>query len=360
MVGKPTEKATLYINGQKFEDWETVMVRHAKKENPPFHCRFTCSEGVPIAKNWGVLQIKPGDVCETYLAGILAFTGKVETRQVYFDANRHHIEIQCATHVDITAAAVVHKTMEWKDKTFKEIGSELLNRLGINMVFEGGAPPSYKFPRASAVPGESVYDFLDTLARGLSQSGHGIAFTSNANGDFVVLMGPGEGSDSVVEGVNILVGREIIYNPTMAGSAPVIGERPGNDKEWGANVSHVPFLSEMQELPLPGMKSGMPVTLPEVPAWDQKLLAGRVQSETRWKAEDQITVIATVYGWLRPTGGLWQRNQTVYVTSPMLIMENEKLTAKSVTFTQDDRAGTRTTLELCNDAALGGQAPPIR
>ena len=40
------------------------------------------------------------------------------------------------------------------------------------------------------------------------------------------------------------------------------------------------------------------------------------------------------------------------VTSPMLIMNNEKLRAKSVTFTQDNTTGTRTTLELCNENAF--------
>ena len=49
------------------------------------------------------------------------------------------------------------------------------------------------------------------------------------------------------------------------------------------------------------------------------------------------------------------------MTSPMLIMQGEKLRAKSVTFTQDNSTGTRTTLELCNENAfsqgpsMGGQ-----
>jgi prophage tail gpP-like protein len=69
--------------------------------------------------------------------------------------------------------------------------------------------------------------------------------------------------------------------------------------------------------------------------------------------------LVTVHGWLRPSGGLWDRNQTVFVTSPMLIMNQEPLITKVVTFTQDNETGARTTLELCNPSALGPIGPPI-
>jgi hypothetical protein len=45
--------------------------------------------------------------------------------------------------------------------------------------------------------------------------------------------------------------------------------------------------------------------------------------------------------------------------SPMLIMQgNEELFAKTVTFTQDNRGGTRTVLELCNKLAMEQAAGP--
>jgi hypothetical protein len=59
MVGKPTEQAVLIINGIEYRDWETVMVRHAMMEQPPYRFRVTCSEGMPLPANWAVMQIKP-------------------------------------------------------------------------------------------------------------------------------------------------------------------------------------------------------------------------------------------------------------------------------------------------------------
>lgn len=359
MWPKTTELAILTVNGQNYQEWETVMVRHALREAPPYHCRFTCSEGMPLSKNFAVLQIKPGDECTVTLAGFPAFKGKVETRQVYYDANRHHIEIQCATFMDVITGGVISKTGEWKDKTFKDIAGDILGKMGTNLVFEGGSAPSYKFPRVSSTPGETVYDFLDVLARSLSPStGVGISFTSNVNEDFVVIMGPNGGEDAVVEGQNIIIGREIIYNPSMAGANPTISQGTGDNENWGAKVASVPFFQESQETF--GKKFTPAVIVNEMASFDKKLLEGRAGSEGQWQQGDQITVIVTVYGWLRQSGGLWYRDQIVSVTSPMLIMQNTKLRAKSVTFTQDNGTGTRTTLELCNESALGGLNPEIK
>lgn len=356
---KPTELAILTVNGANYQDWESVMVRHALREQPPYHCRFTCSEGMPLAKNFAKMRIKPGDQCTVTLAGFPAFSGKVETRQVYYDAHRHHIEIQCATFVNVATSSVISQTGEWKDKTFKQIGQDVLDKLGLKMVFEGGAAPSYKFPRVSSTPGESVHDFLDMLARSLSEkTGLGISFTSNIQGDFVVAMGPNGGSDSVVEGRDIIIGREIIYNPSMAGGAPAISQGSGDNQNWGAKVASVPFYELSTQTFGRNFIPGVVVS--EMATFDKNQLMGRATSENLWQQGDQITVFATVYGWLRPSGGLWYRDQYVNVTSPMLIMEGEPLIAKSVTFTQDDRTGTRTTLELCNPAALGGLNPPVR
>lgn len=357
MFPKPTEQVILTVNGRDFTEWESVMVRHAMRDIPPYHCRFTCSEGTPIAENFAKMQVKPGDTCTVLLAGQPAFHGKVETRQVYYDASRHHIEIQCATFSNLATGSVISRSGEWRDKTFQQIGESILGPIGIRMIFEGGPPPSYKFPRASVTPGESIYDFLDMLARSLSPAtGVGISFTTNTAGDFVVVMGPNGATDSVTEGKDILIGREIVYNPSMAGYLPTMTQGTGGDQRWGANVASLPFFSTSQTSPF-AASSTPAIIRSEMASSDRSFLRGRAASESQWQGADQVTVFVTVKGWLRPSGGLWQRNQQVTVTSPMLMMNGNVLRAKAVTFTQDDKTGTRTLLELCNPAAMGPGMP---
>lgn len=358
----PTELAILTVNGAEYSDWETVLVRQSLRELPPYLCKFTCSEGMPLSKNFAKLQIMPGMDCTVTLAGILAFTGKVETRQVYYDANRHHIEIQCASLVVTATSSVIHKSMEWKDKTFPQIAKEVLGTVGLNLKFLGGAPPSYKFPRVNATPGESIHDFLDMLARSLSNGSPGISFTSNPAGDFVVAMGPIAGTDSVIEGQNIIIGREKLFRPSSSQVNPSVAQGGGSNDKWGADAAHVPFFSEMlQGTDLEETPFGVApaVIRNEMASWDKTMLKGRVTSESNWMTGDQVIVLATVYGWLRPSGGLWERDQSVFVTSPMLVMKEESLIANSVTFTQDNQTGTRTTLDLRNANALGKQNPAI-
>jgi len=239
--------------------------------------------------------------------------------------------------------------MNWTNNTFGQISRDVLGKMGIATVFEGGAEPSFKFPRVSAFHGQPVLNFLDDLSRGLSaDTGIGLRFTNNIGGDFVVVMGPIAGSDSVIEGQNMLIGRETIYNIAAAGNYPSVGQLPGTDDKWGAQVAHVPFANESRDSPF-GQNFLPNVIANEMPAWDTTLLKGRARTESQLTASDQVTIIVTVRGWTRPSGGLWQRNQIVSVISPMLIATaSDVLRAKSVTFTQDNRTGTRTTLELVN------------
>ena len=64
-------------------------------------------------------------------------------------------------------------------------------------------------------------------------------------------------------------------------------------------------------------------------------------------------MFVTVQGWM-DGGKLWGPPGTEYsVESPTLIMHGDMLKAKSITFSQDNATGTRTTLELCNALAMG-------
>lgn len=354
MATKREEQAILTVNGRDYRDWESVTVKHELGARPPFTVRFTCSEGLPIANNFAKMQIKPGDTCSVTLAGYPAFTGKVMTRQVYYDANRHHIEIQAGTFTDVMTSSVIKDNMEYKDQTFDQIAKDQLKRVGVNLKYEEGTtPPSTKFPRVSAMHGETIIDFLETIARPL-----GLVFTSNPQGDFVVAKGPNSDTDSVMEGRDILIGREIIYNESMANSAPSVGQGTGNDKKWGAKVAHVPFATVSSINSLFGGQA--PGVIPfEMPTSDNEMLKGRSTSETQWLDDDKITVIVTVYGWQRPSGGLWRVNMLVSVYSEMLMMRGNQLKAKSVTFTQDNRTGTRTTLDLRSANNMGNGGPSV-
>ena len=257
---KVTEVAQLTVNGTNYTDWETVSVKQELRGNPPQSCRFTCSEGAPLVKNWTAQQIMPGQACVVMLAGQLAFNGKVISRQVFADARRHHIEIQCANLLELSTASVITKTGEFKDQMPEQVIRSVLKGVGKNLVVLGGQLPKIKIPRLSVTPGESIIDFIDTLTRHLSQESNiTISHSATPAGDFAIVVGKTGGSDQIVEGQNMLEGRELIYIPMVAAPPPgdggeqqasqaTTGQRPGNDDKWGADVAHVPFLSKSFEM----------------------------------------------------------------------------------------------------------------
>ncbi len=359
MAFKSSEIAVLIVNGQNYTDFESVEVTHRAKEFPFFMARFTTSEGVPFAKNFAAMQIRPGDFCSITLGGEIAFNGKVETRQAYVDARRHHVEIICVTRMEVATSSVISQTMQWHDKTFGQIARDILGKMGIPIKFVGGPEPTFKFPRASAEHGQSVLSFLDELSRGLPAEGVGLSFSNDVGGSFLVVMGPipGDSNDAIVEGQNALILREVWYNIAQSGDVPALGHRPGDDDLWGAAAAHKPFSSEALQT---FGESFTPRTIVnEIPAWSNSVLRGRVGNESQWSQSDLITCTVTVQGWMKPSGGLWERGKDYSLTSPMLIMDRELLTAKVIVFSQDNTTGTRTTLTLCNKLALGGDIPPL-
>jgi prophage tail gpP-like protein len=341
----------LEINGQLYRDWETVSVKIQILDNPQRSFRFTCSEGIPLVKNFALLRIRPGDICMVRLAGIPVVYGYVNTRQVFYDANRHYIEIQGVGKTDnLSYAGVAHKTMEFKNVNYEQYARALLKPVipKINLIVKGGALPQMKFPRLSVAHGTSIMEALEMPLRALGN----VQFGSTAMGDLVAHVAPTPGGDVLVEGKNILEGREIIFNPAMAEKVFSPGQQPGTDKKYGGAAN-----LEVAKKVMEGLNMYRPHIMPlEIPSFSENHLKGRTNMEQGVQDNDQVTVFATVHGWLKPSGGLWEEGKTVKVISPMLIMDDE-LKIKSATFTQDNAHGSRTVLECVNDKALHPGVP---
>jgi prophage tail gpP-like protein len=343
----PKEQAILTVNGQDYKEWETVQVKHTLANAPFYTFRMTCSEGQPIAANFKKLQIVPGDDCTITLAGEPAFDGKVFSRQAFYDAGKHYIEIQGASDVlKLSYAHVVHESMEFNNKTPKEIITELVKPQAIQFLVEGGQLPSEKIDRYSVAPGTTIMDACETIIRTCGDA----FFTSNLQGNLVAVVGNESSQGTVQEGVDILEGREIIFNPSIFKGVPIVqGQRPGTDEVHGPDAAQIKGQGTLSS----PTGQGTQVIPLELPAFSKKLMSGRGDMDKSFQSTDEVTVFVTVQGWLRPGGGLWERRpKTISVISPMLMMNgSEELFVKTITFMQDSGTGTRTIIECCNSIA---------
>jgi prophage tail gpP-like protein len=357
MAFKQREVAEITVNGMNYRDWESVLVRDAEMESSDFF-EFTCSEGMPFAKDWAAVRIRPGDRCTVKLAGQLAITGFVETRQVSYNENSHGIKISGHSNTRLlTYGAAQTKTNEFKDKSYKEIANTVTKPFGVQFKPVGNVSEK-KFERYHIPPGETAWNVLESLARM-----RGIVLGSDTEGNLTgrtMFMPTG---DSLIEGVNILEGHEVMsMNGGGAGGDddknPVnlsTSQQTGNDQRWGAKSAHDPSASNSNSHgKVMGGNGGTyspKRTLAEVPG-DKKDLGMRNKMENERAGVEQLTVDIVVQGWLKPSGGLWKAGDKCHVKSPMLIVD-EELKIMKVEFTQDSKSGTRTSINLVRDTGDG-------
>jgi prophage tail gpP-like protein len=365
-------RAVVVIDGSEYFEWESVSVRAALFENTRTF-RFTASEKTPAPKSWAAMRIVPGQKCQVFLDGYEAVNGEVVTRQVFYDANQHTVEIQGQGLAGRMAdASVVSQTGEFNNIGLQQLGQTLAKPFGVSVI--GTALSSMKFPRVSVTPGESPWELFERHARAAST-----VMGETAQGQIKLMGGGGGGGGgSVIEGYNILEGREVIHSLKGVGGSGVgggqspgegsdyttVGQKPGTDDEYGAKANQVN--AEKPAITTDFNQGNNPkVGASEIPPWTQDMAGMRSQMEAMYSDTLQIWVNVTLLTWQRsgkapPAGGLWDPTsyEMVTVMSPMLVMYGQKLLLKVVTWTQDNTQGTRAHLELVNQKALGPESVP--
>jgi len=358
------------IDGSVYWEWESVSVRAAAYENTRT-ARFTCSEQTPTPKSWSAMRIVPGQKCTVYLDGYQAMTGEVVTRTVFYDATQHSVEIQAQGKSGrLSNASIVSQTGNWKNIDFHQLATLLAQPFGVNVTGQPGS--NQQFPRVSATPGESPWELMEQHARATKTP-----LSENAQGQIVMgVMGMGT---SVIEGINILEGREVIHSLASVGGGGVpgasgeggpgegsdfnsMGQRPGTDDSYGAKANQVQ--SEQPAITTDFNQGFLPKQqVSEVPAWTNQQMDNRSNMEAMYSDTLQIWVNVVTLGWQRNcsvpgAGGLWEPFDQVTVLSPMLVMYGQTLQLKAVTWMQDNTGGTVSHVELVNGKAMNPQSVP--
>jgi len=351
-------RAVLVVNGMEYYEWTTVEVHREYNGNPPATFRFTVSEQESLTSPGGpvvttdpnsAFRIRPPDKCQIYLDGYLVINGFVSTRQVYYDANQHAVELQGMDWSGRDGMApAVSQTGEFKDQSLMQIAQAVEKQIGVKVTQEGGLA-SQKIPKAVPEPGETAFEFIERLARQV-----GAYSSSNAMGDKVLSDGTAKGGAQLIEGYNIVTGREVIHTLMKAGKDQMIGQMPGGD-----NVDYAQA-NQMKSDAGSGGQNVQPGSgarsLMEIPFFSQMLGKMRAQHEQSIGDDNLIQVNCTVLGWRKEGGGLWWPFDEVYVKSPMLILDRT-LTIKAVTFRQSSNGGTTTEIEAVN--LLGSGRTPM-
>jgi prophage tail gpP-like protein len=347
---KPEEIAVLEVNGQKFDDWESVWVQ-SKMNDPYTYFRFTAAERDPVFKvpntfpQWQKLQFKPGDQCTITLAGQLACTGLIEIRQVAYDAHQHGVMLIGKTNTHAAARSSVDtQTGNFDNKNIQQVAQEVLApyQVGLKII---GSLDLTPFVHLQNEKGELVWDFLERIARF-----RGAIMGSDEKGNFLLI---GDHNYTrvadLIEGVNIKSCQCTIRQDQMYMNLDAHGQTSASDDNAGPQASEMKATAQ-GNLPFPYCKL---ITPCEVPVRTQAEVQKRADTEKKWTDGTEVQANITVQGWLRDGASLWKAGDQVFVKSPMAML-NQELKIRTVTFTQDNNNGTETILDLVVPGLLNG------
>jgi prophage tail gpP-like protein len=348
---KPTEVAILEVNGLQFQDWDFVMVRRNWGDSFAYF-QFSAIERDPIFNdpnifpNWTKLQWKPGDQCTITLAGEVALTGFIETRQVSYGPTHHAVMLIGKSYTANAAKSSVDTpTGNFDGKDIQTIANEVCGPYGVNVKSIGSLDLT-PFQQCQNGKGETVWDFIERLSRV-----RGIRLAADAFGNFLLI---GDHSYPVVagliEGKNIKEMNCTITNLQVFDQYDVHGQGQQSDDFNGSQASEMKATAMSDVAPPIFSKL---ITNIEENVRTQAEMQARANYEKLWHDGSQIQATITVQGWLREGMSLWHEGDQVYVYSPMAMLDCE-LAIQQVIFTQDDKRGTITTLLCVNPELLRG------
>jgi prophage tail gpP-like protein len=350
---KPTEIATLTVNGQTFEDWEFVMVRRPFGDSYHYF-QFSAAERDPaIVKpsnklaDWTKLQFKPGDLCTVKLAGQLAITGFIETRQVAYDANSHGVMLLGKSYTANAAkSSVDSKTGNFDQKTIQQVASEVWGQYGVPVKVIGTVD-STPFDKLQNNKGESCWDFTERIARDrcarLSVDSFGNLLLVGDHSSPIVA--------GLVEGKNILSCQCIMDAAMVFEQYDVHASSQASDDHNGTDASEQ---QATRSSDVSGVLYSKLITPIEESVKTQGEVDLRAQFEQRIHDGTMIQATITVQGWLRDGMTLWSEGDHVHVYSPMIPLDDE-LAIQQVIFMQDDKRGSVTVLTCVNPEFLNSQ-----
>jgi len=342
---KSQEVAKLAVAGNEFEDWETVWVQDRWMGGYPTF-RFTAAERAPLPTAWTAAQFKPPDKCTILLAGQLAASGVILQRQVAYDAKSRAVQLSGAGRTYFAATSSIDsKTSNFDKMSLKPIADKILAPFGVTAL-QIGMIDATPFDRLQSQPGELVFDFLDRLARV-----RGVTIGADHLGNMLLI---GEHTRPIVqqlyEGENILKMQCVISNEQVSSIYATKGQKAVADGTGPRQSAEMQ--AQVRGNALKGAMRKFLETVMEQPVKTQAEVEARANYDAIQREGATITAHVTVQGWLRDGKTLWRPGDNVWVYSPMAML-NLAMKIQTATFTQDNRSGTLTTLELVLPWRLG-------
>lgn len=283
----------------------------------------------------------PDDPATVTVSGSLWGTGYVrDVRGQHSETDRSYEVTFVSRTIDATECSIDHPTGFKKNCDLKQIAEEF-DTLGIGIE---GSPKTEKKARHKVIPGETLFQTIETDARA-----QGVLIHDTEAGKLKLADRPeGRHAGGLVLGVNI-----------KSASGQLTGEgRFSPVKVRGQNSTGVttPALRPEAIARDGGMKRNRPLIVPH----EGEATSARLKKRAKWEAKrgagNGTSCTVTTPGWRDAGGMLWTRNFLVSVADDWLGIDQD-MVISDAKLSQDAKGGTEAVLTLKDPRALGGDNP---
>lgn len=324
-------EAVVLLAGKRLTGLERVTVqRHIDTVADSFRIEGAYAPDVDLGlKPFGYEQARLEIGGELVVTGIVAaLQARVATKGTVFSATVRSRAGELLE-VDVTGQR------EFQGQTLDEIAATLLEPYGLAFSFEGTGEPGPAFTKAVAHFGQSVFEFLSTLA---AQRGLLITSTAEGNVAFVRVDPNAAPAADIEEGRGNFLGAQATYNSTLRHSDVAFQGQQRQAKG--------PLQAVATDRVLLDAAANRPALMraPQTPEGSDLKTVAAWERGRRLAESTQLTV--KLHDWRRPGGGLWRENTMVTAKIPRcFVSKATKFLIRSVHLERTED-GTTTTLSL--------------
>ncbi len=328
------EIVTVVAGGMVYTGWEKVTVTAGIKQAAR---EFT----LETTERPGAWNFPPGTPAQVLSNGDLLAAGFVNDYSGHVEAKSHRITIRGRSKSqDLVDSSAEHETGYWENKDPEEIGRDL-DRHGVGVKAE---VPLDKIPYWQLAPGETVFRTLERSLRPQGASMMGtpegdirITNASVARSAFGILM----------EGLNIKSAQFSISDHNRHSKYIVRGQRRhGRD---AASLRVRGYSSDSG-----GKRKRTKILINETDT-DQHRADKRAEHERDAAAGNSIRCSIQTQGFRDMAGRLFEPNTIIWVHAPILMHLTMGMLIESLRFSQDDKSGSITELQLVDPRAHKGK-----
>ncbi len=337
---------TLVVDGNEYGGW-TGLRASASIE------RAAGAFQLEVTDPWlpdVLMPIRPGLRCLLRLGPEVVVTGWVDAVTRDLGPRAHTVQVSgrdaTADLVDCSA-----KVKEYNNQTLLEIARHQVSEGGWDMKVElaPGSSVGAPFVRERVEPGQSVFEFLERLARH-----RGVLLMPDGKGNLLIgSPGMSPSPRQLIENRNLLGIRACADWRERFSEYEIRGQTGGSEERNGKEAAHLRATAKDQDVGYSRRR------LKIMSAEDGEVdLQARAQWECQVAIGRSLTVQAGVQGWCADPADpatLWRAGQTVRIEAPTVGV-SETLLIVTATYNLSER-GTTTDLDLTRPAAWAPPAP---